>query len=184
MSLESFNVGKGLKSSYAAAKVMAEGAQVPEFDHWLALVAGVDRGKTHLAVAVVRAWLKESRAARYVYVPLLLDNLRAGFDSEVTIADQNINFYLKIPLLVLDDLGAEYSTPWVRERLEVIIDYRYEQRLPTVITTNCSLDELPERISSRLIRYRGDQVVFLMDAPEYSLTKGGRDGTKGTKEEG
>ena len=59
-----------------------------------------------------------------------------------------------VPLLVLDDLGAERSTPWAEDKLYQIIVHRHETRLPTVITTSFTLDALEEvkpRIASRLV---------------------------------
>ena len=58
-----------------------------------------------------------------------------------------------MPLLILDDLGAESSTAWADEKLYQIVVHRHELRLPTVITSTFSLDELEEtkpRIASRL----------------------------------
>ena len=53
------------------------------------------------------------------------------------------------PLLVLDDLGAEKPTEWVQEQLFIIINKRYEEMLPTLITTNCNMAELIDRIGRR-----------------------------------
>ena len=53
-------------------------------------------------------------------------------------------------LLIIDDLGAEQSTPWATEKLYQIFNHRYNLRLPTVITTNIDLDRLDPRICSRL----------------------------------
>ena len=47
-----------------------------------------------------------------------------------------------VPLLVLDDLGAQKTTEWVTERLFVIINARYDDLLPTIITSNIYLEEL------------------------------------------
>jgi DNA replication protein DnaC len=55
---------------------------------------------------------------------------------------------------VLDDLGTQSATPWAREKLYQILNYRYETRLPTVITTSASLDELDPRIRSRIMDER------------------------------
>jgi DNA replication protein DnaC len=54
-------------------------------------------------------------------------------------------------LLVLDDLGAENATAWATEKLFQLINYRYNYRMPTVITTNARLmSHMDERIRSRL----------------------------------
>jgi DNA replication protein DnaC len=52
---------------------------------------------------------------------------------------------------VLDDLGTENATPWAREKLYQIINHRYNERLPTVITSNQRDDAIDERILSRML---------------------------------
>ncbi len=55
------------------------------------------------------------------------------------------------PLLVLDDLGTQSSTPWAKEKLDQLLTYRFNNQLPTVIVTATPIDELEERIRSRLM---------------------------------
>ncbi|EKD46442.1 MAG: hypothetical protein ACD_67C00234G0001, partial [uncultured bacterium] len=55
-----------------------------------------------------------------------------------------------VHLLVFDDIGAEKSSDWVQETLFVLINHRYEQMLSTILTTNCTLDELATRVGKRI----------------------------------
>lgn len=140
---------------------------------WLTLQGDVGRGKTHLAIAICREWLKRGWPAKYAYVPLLLSDLRQGVEEDAYKA--RLHTYLHVPLLVLDDLGTEKPTDWVTEQLTTIIDQRMMSGLYMVVTTNKLLSELPgdkeHRIMSRLRRYPWCKVVVL-DGPEYKL-KGG-----------
>ena len=134
----------------------------------------MDRGKTHLAIAICRHWLARGKVARYIYVPLLLEELRRGYNprKEDDSYDRKLDFLLNVPLLVLDDLGVEYDTPWAQEKLNIIVDYRCVNGLSLVATTNKRMtaikkeDALAPRIASRLQRY--GQVVVLT-AGEYRL---------------
>ena len=54
-----------------------------------------------------------------------------------------------VELLVLDDLGAEKSSEWTKSVLFEIIDYRYNEMLPILITTNCPPKELKAKIGDR-----------------------------------
>jgi DNA replication protein DnaC len=55
-------------------------------------------------------------------------------------------------LLVLDDLGSEQNSSWASEKLFQLLNYRYNSRFPTVITTNnLRLQSVDERIRSRLM---------------------------------
>lgn len=133
---------------------------------WLTIMGGVNRGKTHLAVAICRRWLQRGKLARYAYVPLLLDELRRGFGATGENSyEARWDMFLRVPLLVLDDLGAENPTPWVQERLDTLLDARLMAGLSLVVTTNLNLDEIPERIRSRL--QRGGEIVAI-EGPEYS----------------
>ena len=91
----------GLKGVYEAALAMAAGEL-----KWLTLVGPVDTGKTHLAIAICRRWLSDGKVARYVYVPLLLDELRGGYEDKERSYDERLRHFMDVPLLVMDDLGA------------------------------------------------------------------------------
>lgn len=168
MTFEEFKTSPQLQEAYDLAVQLAD--EVGEI-RWLTLTAGADRGKTHLAVAICRRWLQRGKPARYAFVPLLLEELRTGFQEEGDRSyEARFDRFLNVPLLVLDDLGAEYRTPWVQEKLDTIIDYRLMNGLPLVVTTNTPMDELPFRIASRLRRSPGSRVVFI-DAPEFRKRK-------------
>ncbi len=162
---ESYNIDLGSREAYQAALDVAE-----ERLTWLILNGGRDRGKTHLAIAVCRRWLESGKVARYVHVPLLLDELRNGFDDKDRSFEQRFNHFKDVPLLVMDDLGVQAPTAWANERLQTLIDYRYINGLPLIVTINKPLDELPGddegRIESRLKRMEGSKLVAL-ECEEY-----------------
>ena len=70
------------------------------------------------------------------------------------------------PLLVLDDLGAENASAWAREKLYQLFNYRYNARLPTVVTTAQPVDELDPRLRSRFLDV-GRCTIFAIVAPGY-----------------
>ncbi len=154
---------------------------------WLTLIGKVDRGKTHLAVAICRRWMERGTAARYAFVPLLLKELRDGFELE---GEQSyrlkMNFLCDVGLLVLDDLGVERSTSWGLEQLQTIVHSRGINGLPLIVTANKELDRIcgdknederlaSMRISSRLQRETWCRVMVL-DTGEHRLRelKGGK----------
>ena len=54
----------------------------------------------------------------------------------------------KVPLLLIDDIGAENSTAWARDEvLAPILQYRMEEKLPTFFTSNLTIDELENHLS-------------------------------------
>ncbi len=121
-------------------------------DGWLLLTGSFGCGKTHLAAAIAN-YVAQGQVTYplFTVVPDLLDYLRATFapDHESNY-DSRFNEVRNASLLVLDDLGTENSTPWATEKLFQIINYRYNQRRPTIITTNRDLDRMDPRIASRI----------------------------------
>ena len=122
---------------------------------WLLLNGPRGCGKTHLAVAIAGERLKQGSQVFFAFVPTLLDHLRATFSPDSLVGyDELFEQINSVPLLVLDDLGAESSTAWAEEKLYQIVVHRHEARLPTVITTASTIDELEDtksRIASRLV---------------------------------
>ncbi len=107
----------------------------------LFLVGPVGTGKSHLARAILVAMIQRHvMSGLAVTVPNLMDDLRPGA-SEDQRAEQ-MELLKTVPLLVLDDLGAQRTTEWVTERLFVIINARYDEMLPTIITSNVYLEDL------------------------------------------
>jgi DNA replication protein DnaC len=151
-----------LRDAHEAA---LEFAEQPE--GWLILLGTLGSGKTHLAAAIASAVLDQNQAAMFVSVPDLLDHLRSTFapDSKVTY-DELFETIRTAPLLILDDLGTQSSTAWAQEKLYQLFNHRYNARLPTVVTTNLSLDQLDPRLSSRLSDAKLAR-VFEIYAPDY-----------------
>jgi DNA replication protein DnaC len=103
-------------------------------------------------------------------VPDLLDNLRTTFDprSEMLSFNDLFEHMKTADLLVLDDYGAENTTPWAVEKLFQILNYRYNMALATVITTNnIGLVGIDPRIKSRLSDQGLVTVVEMLDAQDY-----------------
>ncbi|MBL7065384.1 MAG: ATP-binding protein [Anaerolineae bacterium] len=119
---------------------------------WLVLKGGFGCGKTHLAAAIANGCVERGQPVLFITVPDLLDHLRAAFaPSSPATFDQRFEQVRNAPILILDDLGTESGTPWAQEKLFQIFNYRYNARLPTVITTNHELEEIPLRLRSRLV---------------------------------
>ncbi len=118
---------------------------------WLLITGAYGCGKTHLAAAIVNARIAQGHAALFLTLPDLLDHLRAAFGPTNPVPyDELFEQLRSTPLLVLDDLGAQSSTPWAQEKLFQLLNHRYNLRLPTVITTNQRLEDMEPRLRSRL----------------------------------
>ncbi len=137
---------------------------------WIMLQGGYGCGKTHLAAAIANYAVDLGVPTLFITAPDLLDDLRASFnDPEDTFANR-FETIRNVTLLVMDDFGTQNATPWAQEKLFQILNYRYINHLPTVLTTNLTLDEIEGRIRSRL---QDDSVRRIqIIAPDYRrLTK-------------
>ena len=108
----------------------------------------VGSGKTYLAASIANELIEAQLQVLFLVVPDLLDELRASYKSEVNEMDL-LDTARTIPILILDDLGAHNYTDWTRNRLYSIINYRMNELLPTVITSNLSLVEMEDYIGAR-----------------------------------
>jgi len=166
-----------------AFRLVLDFAKSPE--GWLVLQGVNGCGKTHLAAAIANYRYQANQPALFVVVAEFLDHLRNTFSPESKVSyDQLFESVKMAPLLVLDDFGEQTTTPWAQEKLYQVINYRYNARLPTVITTVCTLDEIESRISSRLIDYKLSTFFNIM-APDYrgdlrssqkKISRGGKSG--------
>ena len=153
---------KKLESGFKAAQKYAEKPK-----GWLVFQGGYASGKTHLAAAIANYRSGQGIPPLFIMVPDLMDHLRATFSPNSTVSyDRRFDEIKKSPLLVLDDLGTESMTPWVKEKLYQLFNYRYNAGLPTVITTTDKLSEIDPRIRSRILDRRLCR-IYAITAPPY-----------------
>jgi DNA replication protein DnaC len=159
-----------IKSLQKALKAAHAYAEKPK--GWLVFLGGYGSGKTHLAAAIANYRAGLGDPPLFIMVPDLLDHLRATFSPNSNVAfDRRFDDIRTAPLLVLDDLSTQSMTPWVREKLYQLFNYRYNRELPTVITTADSLDEMDARIRSRLLDGRLCS-IYAITVPSYHGNRG------------
>lgn len=153
---------KNLREAFDTAQRFAR-----ESKGWLVLKGGYGAGKTHLAAAIANDRIGRAEPVLFVVVPDLLDHLRATFapTSRVTY-DDRFESIRNAPFLILDDLGAQSPTVWAQEKLFQLLNHRYNEQLPTVITTNRELEEIEPRVRSRVSDSRICTIVTIL-APDF-----------------
>jgi len=116
-------------------------------------------GKTYLACCIANVLIRKNIATLFTVVPDLLDQIKSTYNkgegqdySEKDLLDTA----REVQVLILDDLGAHQYTEWAQGKLFTILNHRINFNLPTVITTNLSLEEMDkfigERAASRIIQ--------------------------------
>jgi len=151
-----FNLRKGEKLPVSDTRTLEDAHQAAwafaqEPKGWLVLMGTYGCGKTHLAAAIANYRASQGFPVMFVVVPDMLDHLRATFNPNSMVSyDRRFEEIRTAQLLVLDDLGTQAMKPWVREKLYQLFNHRYNARLPTVITTADSLDEIDPRLRARM----------------------------------
>ncbi len=135
-------------------------------DGWLLLQGGFGCGKTHLAAAVANFTVSLGVPTLFITVPDLLDALRFAYDNPESTFEQRFEEIRTAPLLIMDDFGTQNATSWAQEKLFQIINFRYINKLPLVVTTNLLLEQIEGRIRSRLEDPELVTRVFIQ-APDY-----------------
>ena len=159
-----------------ASRAFAQGHRTAGWSSWAAPAAA---RPTWPLLLLTSDLLKAATSSSPSY-PELLDHLRYTYSPDSRVPyDELFDRIKEVPLLVLDDLGAESPTPWANEKLYQIIVHRHNGRLPTIVTMPIP-EENPEgsrslysMIKSRLLDHR---IVTEVDisAPDY------RDANSGT----
>ncbi len=151
----------------------------------LTLTGNVGTGKTHVAVGLVKLACGLGIEVRFLTMAELLGAIKATYDRERTASRRRggasasgeadlLDELVDLPLLALDDLGAENPTPWVRDRLYTLVNRRYLDQRPMIVTSNLSLEALADRLGERTVsRLWGASLVVNFRGADYrERTKG------------
>lgn len=112
------------------------------------LVGNNGVGKTHLACSIANRFIEKGIPVIYGTLINLLAELRNSYEIDNNISEMEIiKLYENVDLLIIDDLGKEKPSEWGLEKLFTIINSRYENNLPVIITTNYNQNSLIKRLS-------------------------------------
>jgi DNA replication protein DnaC len=125
-----------LEKAVAHAKRVADA--FPVVSRGLLLEGQPGVGKTHLAVAVLKMVIERTGAYGLFYDTRdLLRVIRSTYDPSIRTTELEIlRPVMRADLLVLDDLGAEKTSEWVEETMNLIVNTRYNERRMTLFTSN------------------------------------------------
>lgn len=124
------------------------------------------RGKTEMACGALRKWIMDGiepytddsgretkrfyakNSGKYVLMPKWMMEVKASFSSNVTTEDDLVSQLGGVGMLVMDDLGKGQMTPWVVEKIYMILDMRFcemrAKNLKTIITTQYPIEQLTD----------------------------------------
>ena len=111
-------------------------------------------GKTHLAVAVLKLVIERTGARGLFYDTRdLLRVIRSTYDQSIRTTELEVlRPVMQADLLVLDDLGAEKTSEWVEETMNLIVNTRYNERRLTIFTSNYK--DIPDDTDPNALLFR------------------------------
>lgn len=139
---------------------------------WIAGPVGT--GKTWSACSMARGWLRSGRSFRFVSSTDLLSELRSTFDGRSDELEV-VSRYAGAALLVLDDLGKETPTDYALSKLFQVVDRRWANGLPTIVTSQLGPEDMAARLSSRGNRETADALMSRLSATCRTVRTGGPD---------
>lgn len=140
-------------------------------------------GKTHLAGALAIELMSKGIPVVFGTLISLLGKIRQTYSESWKQEDELeiLNTYSKVDLLIIDDLGKERASEWSLEKLFSIVNTRYEDNLPIVVTTNYSMETLIDKLTTNKNSDVGESIVsrlhemcrgIYLNAPDYRREKG------------
>ncbi len=152
--LDSFVIYPNEKLAAVVRQAQRFADEFPASTRGLCLIGPPGIGKTHLAVAVLRQVIL-SKGARGLFYDTrdLLRVIRSTYNPLVRTAEMDIlRPVMDADLLVLDDLGAEKTSEWVEETMNLIVNTRYNERRQTIFTSN--FDDTPDDTDPECLKAR------------------------------
>lgn len=158
------------------AKAFAENFKArQEAGNGLVFCGSVGSGKTHLGCAIANHLLDCGRTALYVTVSDLIREIRDTWRHESRRSESSvIARYREVGLLILDEIGVQFSTENERNQLFDVLDARYREMRPTIIASNLNGAGLKECLGERLfdrLTEVGSAAVVTFDWPSYRREK-------------
>ncbi|MER2172031.1 MAG: ATP-binding protein [Psychrobacillus psychrodurans] len=139
----------------------------------LLLVGSYGTGKSHLSYAAAKRLIEKGHSALFLSVPKLLTKIKETYNAGSKFSENDLlEFVAMVDLLVLDDLGAEYTNAkngpdnWTWTKLFEVIDSRAGKH--TIYTTNLSSTDLESKVNARnFSRIMDDTEVIQMNGKDY-----------------
>ncbi len=125
----------------------------------LLFIGGPGTGKTHLAVAVLRALIEKCADGLFCDYQTLLDRIRSGYDAQSGSTDREAyRTALDVELLMLDDLGAHRVTDFTQDVVTGILTHRCNHRKPIIATTNYPIEQALQQQAAATPRTLGEVI--------------------------
>ena len=142
------NQREHMRSNYEYCKAYAENFTTDATGLFMYGKTGL--GKTHLSLAIANVVIDRGYDVYYGSIQSIMDKLEAEHFGRLPREDSIKEDILNCDLLIIDDLGTEFTTQYTNAELYNIINSRILSSLPTIISTNLELSDIADRSSHRV----------------------------------
>lgn len=162
MELERKIISSGVGKRYARAEVrlQASSRYLETFEgsggRGLFITGPVGSGKTYAASALARAFITAGYRSVFTTSLRMLDEIRASYERQ---REGGISRYARCDVLFIDDIGKENANAWALTTLFQVVNDRYDSMLPTIYTSQYSLDSLTARMARNGERESAEAIV-------------------------
>ncbi|MBI1731037.1 ATP-binding protein [Candidatus Acetothermia bacterium] len=167
-SFQNFEVSDQTRIAHEAALEAAG-----DLERGLFIYGSVGAGKTHLLIAMMRQMLESGvvkpHELRFAPILELLEEVKRSWNSPDA---TSIERFKRIDALFIDDLGMEIIRDWTFQLFLSVINYRYNEDLPTFISSNLSERELLDRYGSAVFSRLAQMCrIVKLEAPNYRMKR-------------
>lgn len=132
-----------------ARRYCAKWDKIREKNYGLVLWGGVGCGKSYMAGCIANELIDRGIPVRMTSFARIMNDLMGSVSGR----NEYIDRLCAAELLIIDDFGVERNTEYAMEQIYTVIDARYRSRMPLILTTNMTLEELQnpsDRMHSRI----------------------------------
>jgi ssDNA-binding Zn-finger/Zn-ribbon topoisomerase 1 len=175
--IEGWGTEESKKSIYKLQSEIEAWSNWP--DHWITITGVTGTGKSTILTTIATAFYPWAFYITASDFDARLATIMDTKDGSQGTVQQFLNIMKGFPILLYDDLGAEYvkyGLDWVRSNLRKVIDYRYlrSSEFPTVVATNMNVQGIMDydlRIGSRILDNEAGVYIALDDVQDYRRAK-------------
>ncbi|MGX7196137.1 primosomal protein DnaI [Enterococcus olivae] len=145
--------GRGEALMAATEFIRAYKQNSKTFHKGLYLVGSFGVGKTYLLGAIARDLAEAGFTSTLLHFPSFAVEMKQAIGKNQV--SEKMEAIKKAPILMLDDIGADSMSSWIRDEVfGVILQYRMQEQLPTFFTSNFSMLELEQHLT---VTQRGEE---------------------------
>lgn len=144
---ENFDVTDDNKDTIETIKKYTELCIKNEMKNGIIIYGNIGYENTHIVSSIANKFIENDKIVLLERTSSIIDRIKESFRQNVITEVEVIELYSNVEMLIIDDLGSETMSKWALEKLYKIINNRYENELPLVITTRYNKGELLEQMS-------------------------------------